>query len=186
MIQLGYHSVPFGSTRNKLGWSALINSPQWYSSGLTATPAPISNLLSAIFQVDTTVHHWTKAAQCRLKIHQNWKISQLRSEIKKLLSIRFFSNFQNSSTYVLATPSNWKIPSQCLKSFWRGGGEGIVDAPSWIPKCHISIISYENSEFRKSKVDPILILHPRRTFLPRFWTHQTPLRPPNTTPETKM
>ena len=41
-------------------------------------------------------------------------------------------------------------------------------------------------KFRKSKVDPILILDHRRAFLARFWTPQTCLRQPNTTPETKM
>ena len=44
----------------------------------------------------------------------------------------------------------------------------------------------ENSEIRKSKVDPILILEHRTTVLARFWTPQTRLRQPYTTPETKM
>ena len=51
---------------------------------------------------------------------------------------------------------------------------------------HIDNLNHENSEFRKSKVDPILILEHRRTVLARFWTPQTCLRQPSTTPETKM
>ena len=58
--------------------------------------------------------------------------------------------------------------------------------PREIQNVTSSIIYHENSEIRKSKVDPILILDHRRTILARFWTPQTRLRQPNTTPETKM
>ena len=47
------------------------------------------------------------------------KSQHLRGEIKKYLSKRFWLNSQNSSNYVLATPSNWKNSSEGLKYFSR-------------------------------------------------------------------
>ena len=80
-----------------------------------------------------------------------------------------------------------KSPAKAWNIFReRGEGGPRLSTYSWVPKCHILIILNVNSEFRKSKVDPIFILDRRRTFLARFWTPQARLRPPNTTSESKM
>ena len=90
---------------------------------------------------------------------------------------------------------NWQRPQPRVEILSSGGKMRssimpfqIIDDLIFVnPKCHILIIlPWKYWHFRKSKVDTILILDHRRTILARFWTPQTRLRQPNTTPESKM
>ena len=91
------------------------------------------------------------------------KSQHLRGEIKKYLSKRFCLNFQNSSNYALATPSNWKISSECLNSLSdRPIGVGTICVWNfcWTEQIYrILEFKIENNEFWKyTFLFPVLCL----------------------------